>query len=94
MEWPEEDRAKALAFAIEKNNKCGLCGTAEWEWEEDKRAYTPVESLCMGCYLKSQLEDESGHQPGTTIKLIPTHSTENEKRLLSQKRAYLRSRER
>ena len=94
MEWSAEDRSKALAFAIEKNSKCGLCGTAEWEWEEDKRSYSPVEHFCLGCYLKSQLEDESGSQPGTTIRLVPSHSIENQKRLLDQKKAYLRRRER
>ena len=94
MEWNAEDRAKALAYAVEKNSKCGLCGTAEWEWEDDKRAYAPVEHFCLGCYLKSQLDDEAGNQPGTTVRLVPSRSIEHEKRLLEQKRAYARRRDR
>jgi hypothetical protein len=88
LEWEPDDRSKALAFAIEKGQKCGLCGTADWEWEEDKRAYTPIEHFCLGCYYKGQLEEDSGSQKGTTVQLVPTSSSAHQKRLVMQAKQY------
>ncbi len=88
MEWQPDDRSKALAYAIEKGLKCGLCGTADWEWEEDKRSYTPIEHFCLGCYYKGQIEEEAGHQKGTTVQLVPTGSTAHQKRLVAQAKQY------
>lgn len=89
LEWEPEDRSKALAFLIEENSKCGMCGTAEWEWSEkeggSKRAYEPIEKFCMGCYLK-QIADEGSKLPGTTVSLIPTTSQEYAKMLSSRKK--------
>lgn len=88
MEWDDDDRQKAIAFEIEKNSKCQLCGTAEWEWEENKRAYEPYEHHCMGCYYKAILQEESGQgMPGTTISLIPTGSIEHAKMLTGSRTA-------
>lgn len=86
LEWLPEDRAKALAFQIEKSSKCVLCGTAEWEWEENKRAYEPIEKFCMGCYLKSIAGEDSGSMAGTTVTLVPTSSVASAKRLVALKR--------
>jgi hypothetical protein len=90
LEWDPIDRSKALAYAIEKSEKCGLCGTADWEWQEDKRAYAPVEKFCLGCYYKKQLEDDSGSQAGTSIVLVPTRSLGHVKRLAAKAKAYAR----
>lgn len=89
LNWSTEDRSKAIAFFYEKNERCDLCGTAEWEWQEDKRAYAPVEEFCMGCYLKSITGENSG--AGTTIRLVPTHTQEHAKRLVADKRQALRN---
>jgi hypothetical protein len=76
LEWSAEDRAKAMAFVVVKSMHCDLCGTAEYEWDENRRAYEPVEKICMGCYLKAGAEEEETHLPGSSITLINTDSVE------------------
>ena len=47
-----------------------MCGTADWEWEEDRFAYEPVLHQCWGCYYKSVYYDSLGKPaPGTTVEL-------------------------
>lgn len=71
-EWSPEDRAKVVAFAMEKAERCNLCGTAEWEWREDKYAYEPHRQVCFGCQAKDLAKDEhDGHQAGVSIVLLP-----------------------
>lgn len=73
LSWEPEDRAKVLAFAVEQAERCVMCGTANWEWEENRFAYTPVEEMCQGCYQKGVFSDsESKPLPGTNVKLVPT----------------------
>lgn len=73
LQWDTEDRAKVLAYVLEQNARCSMCGTAPWEWEENKFAYTAVEDFCKGCYQKSIFNDTQGHSlPGTNVKLVPT----------------------
>jgi len=86
LEWEPADRAKALAFMMEKGLKCDLCGTAQWEWEENQRAYEPQEAFCMGCYLKEMAQEGSKTPPGTTMTLISTTSRTYAQGLLKQKR--------
>lgn len=92
LDWPIDDRSKALAFQLEKASRCALCGTAEWEWEENKRAYYPIEEFCPGCYQKSMLQETAGQVPGTTVKLVPAKSQDHAKRLVSQRRKAERER--
>lgn len=86
--WSSEDRSKALAFIIEKAARCDMCGTAEWEWNKDRRAYEPVEKFCMGCYLKHMAQEGSGALPGTTISLEPTRGQAAAKRLSRMRREH------
>lgn len=86
LDWSAEDRAKALAFLVEKGLRCDLCGTAEWEWQQDRRAYEPVEKFCMGCYLKHMANEGSNSMPGTTIALAPTRGTKAAKRRVKERR--------
>lgn len=73
LEWDPEDRAKVLAFLMENSERCSNCGTASWEWEENRFAYTPVDHFCQGCYQKSVFSDTmSNALPGTNVRLIPT----------------------
>jgi len=73
LSWDPDDRGKAMAFALESSSRCNLCGTAPWEWEENKFAFTAVEEFCQGCYQKSVFQDQQGSSlPGTNVKLIPT----------------------
>ena len=73
LKWDPEDRAKTLAFAMEQTLRCQMCGTAGWEWEENRFAFTAVDEFCQGCYQKSIFGDTEGSSlPGTNVKLIPT----------------------
>lgn len=73
LEWEPEDRAKVLAFSLESSMRCSMCGTASWEWEESKFAYTAMDEFCQGCYQKSVYTDQQGSSlPGTNVKLVPT----------------------
>lgn len=69
LEWPAEERAKALAYKTEESLTCSMCGTAEWEWEEDRFAYEPMEKICRGCELKDLVSTE--HRPGKFTILRP-----------------------
>ena len=73
LEWDPADRAKTLAYALESAQRCHSCGTAPWEWEQSRFAYTPVEEFCHGCYQKAVFSNREGTSlPGTNVKLIPT----------------------
>lgn len=73
LKWDPEDRAKTLAFALENAQRCSMCGTAPWEWEENRFAYTAMDEFCQGCYQKSIFSDTSSSSlPGTNVKLVPT----------------------
>lgn len=80
LEWDEVDRGKALAFAIEEGLRCQMCGTADWEWDENKHAYEPIAKLCHGCYLKDTASDDSKNLPGTSVVLEPYGSVSLEER--------------
>lgn len=73
LEWDPEDRAKVLAYLMEQNSRCTMCGTAPWEWEDNRFAYTAVDEFCNGCYQKAMFSDLSSTSlPGTNVKLVPT----------------------
>ena len=82
-----------MAFSIEDSLNCGLCGTSEWEWEEDKKAYAPVEQFCMGCYIKTVYSDSIDSSPGVTVQLGPTKTIEHAKRLMDEKRKAAKDRD-
>lgn len=96
LEWDPDDRSKALAFLYEEGSKCGMCGTADWEWEQQDetgaikpvRAYEPVDNFCMGCYLKSIAGEDQGNQPGLSIRLVPRNSVEAARNLVAQRKAW------
>jgi hypothetical protein len=92
LDWDVEDRAKTLAFMLEKGSRCDMCGTAEWEWDADRRAYEPVEKFCMGCYLKHMAGEDSGSMPGTTIVMEPSRSKKSAQRHKKMKREATRGR--
>ena len=73
LEWDPEDRAKTMAHLMEQNERCVSCGTAPWEWEQDRFAYTAVDEFCHGCYQKAMFSDtQSRSLPGTNVRLVPT----------------------
>lgn len=64
-----------------------MCGTAGWEWQENRFAYTAVDDFCQGCYQKSVFSDqESRSLPGTNVKLIPTTPMVKAQMLVTAKR--------
>lgn len=70
LEWDTDDREKMIAFMLERSERCSLCGTSGWEWEEDWFGYEPVVTTCHGCELKDMgREDAQG--PGSSIVLVP-----------------------
>lgn len=70
LEWDVSSRAKVIAYLLEQAETCQLCGTASWEWEENKYAYDVQEVFCPGCYRK-EVSNEGDKLPGTRIELIP-----------------------
>ncbi len=94
LEWSPEDRAKVLAYAMEQSSRCVSCGTAPWEWEENRFAYTAVDELCKGCYQKSVFSEAQGNSlPGTNIKLVPTTPLLRAKTQVAAKKRAQRERE-
>lgn len=76
LSWPEDDRAKLVAFLMESGEKCQMCGTAPWEWDEDPYAYEAMGHRCQGCYVKDLAREDGNPGPGTTITLIPRRRAE------------------
>lgn len=71
LDWLPEDRAKLIAHLLEDAERCSLCGTASWEWDENQYAYEVAEKFCKGCYQKSVSSDDRSTLPGTTMVLVP-----------------------
>ncbi len=62
---------------MERSQRCTMCGTAPYEWEEDPFAYTPVFITCMGCQKKDLLsDDDTPRVKGTTVRLLPKEEAE------------------
>lgn len=68
--WTQDDREKAMAFAIERSERCTMCGTASWEWEADRYAFEPMVEICIGCRMKDLMRDDA-KDPGASIVLVP-----------------------
>ena len=80
LSWEPEDRAKAVAFAVEKNQRCQMCGTAPWEWEANRFAYEPVVTVCRGCQIKDGVSSSMERADGATVELLPTVGPEAARR--------------
>lgn len=78
LNWGPEDRAKAMAFRMEDGERCQMCGTADWEWDENKFAYEPISHFCRGCYLKDTHQKDGQTLEGTTTVLVPSDTLTNE----------------
>lgn len=62
-----------------------MCGTAPWEWEDDKYAYETEDRFCMGCYLKEVASGDRKRLPGTTVELVKLTKTQKAKRLIAER---------
>ena len=92
LEWPVEDRGKLLAYMAEQALRCDMCGTADWEWDQDKFAYTPTTKFCRGCHQKA-VASEGDSAPGSRVVLAPLTKQQRAKMLIKErKRAEERAR--
>ena len=90
LSWSNESRAKTLAYALEQATRCQLCGTAQWEWDENRFAYEPEEKFCQGCHLKSVASEGNNSLPGTTVELTPvTEMHKARKQVMYSRRALI-----
>lgn len=85
LEWEPESRAKVIAYLLEQADTCQLCGTARWEWEENRYAYDVEEVFCPGCYRK-EVSTEGDKLPGTRIELVPVTRELRDKQYLQHMR--------
>jgi hypothetical protein len=87
LEWDSDDRSKLVAYLLEQGERCDMCGTASWEWEENRFAYEPISSFCQGCYQKQVFSDtEHDSLAGTTVTLIPVTSLRKAERKVAAER--------
>lgn len=90
LEWDVSSRAKVLAYLLEQAESCQLCGTAGWEWEENRYAYDVQEVFCPGCYRK-EVSVEGDKLPGTRIELVPvTKELRDRQYAAEQRRRHMR----
>lgn len=71
LSWDPADRSKLMAHLVDTASTCQSCGTASWEWDDDKFAYSPGTSTCRGCMLLDAAKEDFDPGPGTRMILIP-----------------------
>lgn len=72
LSWEPTDRAKTIAYALERAERCQSCGTSPWEWEADPGAYVAVRQQCPGCMRReSVVEDTKDPPKGSSVVMIP-----------------------
>lgn len=87
LSWTPEDRAKTLAYTIESTERCSLCGTAPWEWEEDPYAYETQEKFCKGCYNRHVMSASNENRlPGTTVELVKVTAQMRARQIVEERR--------
>jgi hypothetical protein len=86
MDWEPEDRAKTLAYLFEEAERCQMCGTADWEWQENRHAYEPVLITCLGCYYKEIAREGQDIGPGVTVRLEKPGTIQAAQREMTQRR--------
>lgn len=56
LNWHPDDQQAALAWQADRNSRCSHCGTADWEWEENRDAYVAKVKVCRGCHRRASEE--------------------------------------
>lgn len=59
-----------MAYLAEEAKRCSQCGTATWEWEENKWAYEAATYTCQGCLRLDAAREDFKPGPGTRMILI------------------------
>jgi hypothetical protein len=72
LTWSPEDRAKLTAHLMESSQRCQMCGTSQWEWDQDKHAYEGAINECRGCMIKDAAQEDVQSSAGRTVVLVPT----------------------
>ena len=93
LNWDIDDRTKALAFMVAKSEECALCGTAQWEWDESRTAYYPVQHRCQGCYVQKAESENVDYKSGDTIKLEKSTPQSRARQQMMLKERYGRNKE-
>jgi hypothetical protein len=85
-----DDRIKLITWLMEDATRCSLCGTADWEWEENQYAYIASVNVCQGCAMKDNAREMGKDIAGSTIVLLSGEAKKAE--LARQREAYQSSR--
>ena len=83
LDWPADDRSKAIWWHIRTKTTCSGCGTRPEEWDEDlggdRHAYAATEYRCPGCEQvqakQASLGDEQGRGVYVALKPNPKEVT-------------------
>lgn len=74
LQWPVDDQVAALGWLAEDRLRCPHCGTAEWEWEEDRDFAHAEARVCPGCNAigleRKAWEKSAEFMPGLSIRLV------------------------
>jgi len=60
------------AYLMESAQRCQMCGTSQWEWDNDKFAYEGAINECRGCMIKDAAQEDVPSSAGRTVVLVPT----------------------
>ena len=85
-----DDRIKLLAWLTEDSQRCSMCGTSDWQWDEEKYAFIPSVQVCRGCAMRDSARDMAKDVPGSTIILLSGEMKRAE--LAKQREQYQKSR--
>lgn len=62
---------------MENADRCSMCGTSRWQWDEDPYAFEPLFDTCIGCQKKELLSQDDTPKPaGTSVRLFPKAEAE------------------
>lgn len=74
LQWSPDDQQAALAWQADQDERCPHCGTADWEWEENRDAYSTEVRVCRGCHRRGMEErsqqKNAEEMPGLQVHLV------------------------
>lgn len=76
LSWEPDDRSKLIAHLLDEGQRCGVCGSSEWEWREDRYAYEAAAHTCRGCQILDVAKEDESPGPGTRMVLIAKERAE------------------
>ena len=78
-----------VAVALERADRCTMCGTAAYEWDEDPYAYEAVSFSCPGCLRRETLQEDSasGAGKGVSVRLLSSAAADRARADIERKTA-------